>query len=78
MYRIQTRVKALERKHRTVRTWVDNTDPEKPEIKSQCEDMGWFITFDNSHESLFVGYAQPIDLKVGQAVDVYIVPKRGT
>jgi len=71
-YRIHTKVKALEQKRRALRAWTDHTDPENPVVKYEYEDIGWFVTFENSHESLFVGMDKPLDLEPGAKVDIII------
>ena len=76
MYRIKTKVQNLEHKRRAARSWIDKTDPDNPVVCYDYEDMGWFVTFANSHESLFVGMEEPLDLTVGTEVTILIAPSR--
>ena len=72
-YKIHAKVKALEFKTRAVRA------EKHPTIENEViwyrEDIGWFVTFENSHESLYVGQMEPTDLKPGTEVDIIICPK---
>jgi hypothetical protein len=77
-FRITTRVKALEFKKKALRSWADRTDPENVVVQYEYEDLGWFVTFEDSHESLFVGKTEPPDLQVGTVVDIIIVPRPKT
>jgi hypothetical protein len=78
IYRIQTRVKALEFKKKALRSWANKADPENVVVQYEYEDLGWFVTFEDSHESLFVGKTEPPDLQIGTVVDIIIVPRPKT
>lgn len=39
------------------------------------ENLGWFVRFEGSWESLFWGKEEPKGLKVGQIIDTYFVPR---
>jgi hypothetical protein len=72
-YKIKTTVKALEHKSRAVSANKHPTEPN--EVIWVRENIGWFVTFDRSHESLFVGWEEPLDLKPGTEVDIIIRPR---
>lgn len=74
MYTISSVVKALEHKRKALRAIANRTDPHNPVVNYEYEDIGWFVTFENSHESLFVGMEEPPDLKPGTRVLIQIRP----
>jgi hypothetical protein len=71
-YRIQTRVKNLEQKKITTSS---KKDPNSDKILSTVAFLGWFVLFEGSYESLFVGHDEPKDLTPGTEVDIIIKPK---
>jgi hypothetical protein len=76
IYKIRTRVKSLEFKKRAVKANADKTDPDNPKVIWEYEDLGWFVTFENSHESLFLGIEEPTDMKVDTKVTILILPEK--
>ena len=75
VYKIITTVKDLEFKKRALKVTADRTVPEKPIFHWTYEDMGWFVNFDGSYESLFVGRDRPMDLEPGTEVEILIRPR---
>lgn len=82
IYRIPTKVKHLELKKRIVRANVDRSkpiDPDKPMPTAgaivETENLGWYVHFEGSYESLCVGMEEPLNLKPGTEVDIMIVPR---
>lgn len=73
LYKISTRVRALEMKTMIVRTYKDPTDANK--ILTDTKPMGWFVLFEESYESLYVGHERPLDLEPGTEVEIIINPK---
>lgn len=66
-YKIPAVVKALELKTRAVSIARDG--------KVTRETIGWFVTFERSHEALFVGHDKPTDLDPGTEVEIIISPQ---
>lgn len=75
IYKIRTKVKALEFKKTVISAKADRSDPANPVITYQHEDVGWFAQFEGSYEALFVGKDQPFDLPVGANVTILIIPE---
>lgn len=71
-YLIRTRVKALELKKITTSS---KKDPNSDKILSTVASLGWFVLFEGSYESLFVGHDEPKDLTPGTEVEIIIRPK---
>ena len=71
-YLIRTRVKNLELKKTITES---RKNPKTDEITSTVVSLGWFVNFDGSYESLFVGNDEPKDLTPGTEVDIIIRPK---
>ncbi len=71
-YLIRTRVKNLELKKTTTGS---RKNPKTDEITSTVVSLGWFVLFEGSYESLFVGNDEPKDLTPGTEVDIIIRPK---
>ena len=71
-FRIHTKVQNLEFKTRAVRAY--KPDPNKTDVTVEREDIGWFVCFENSYESLFVGKEKPANLDPGTEVDIILVP----
>ena len=71
-YRIQTCVKNLECKKIITSS---KKDPKSDKIISTIAVLGWFVHFEGSYESLFVGHDEPKDLAPGTEVDIIIKPK---
>lgn len=69
MYRISTKVKKLELKKRIVRTYLN-----AGLAVDETIDIGWFVLFEGSQESLFVGVDKPTDLDPGTEVEIIIQP----
>jgi hypothetical protein len=63
-------VKKIERKNRIKRAW--KTGPNKENIETEKEDMGWFMLLEGSWEYLYVGNEPPKNLAVGDRVIVMI------
>lgn len=72
-YRIPAVVKSLQLKTKAVSATKHPT--EEHNIIWVRETIGWFVTFENSHESLFVGTVEPKDLKPGARVDIVLYPR---
>jgi len=72
IYRIPTRVVKIEEKEYVLAGRKD----EKGEPVFTKKTLGWFVHFEGSYESLFVGYEKPIDLDLGSEVDILIVPRK--
>jgi hypothetical protein len=69
-YKIPAVVKSLELKTRAVSARkISETD-----VEWTRETIGWFVTFERSHEALFVGYDRPFDLEVGSKVNIILEP----
>jgi hypothetical protein len=82
IYKIPTRVKNLELKKRIVMSNIDRSkplDPDKPvptaSADATTEIIGWYVHFEGSYESLFVGDEKPDNLSPGTEVDILIIPK---
>ena len=69
---IKTKVRELEFKTRAVKAY--KPDPKKDDITVEREDLGWFVLFENSYESLFVGKDKPDNFEVGTEVDIILRP----
>lgn len=74
--RIPTRVKNLELKKKTLSTEVKDRGKPDAVIKATVVSVGWFVHFDGSYESLFVGDEKPRGLEIGDEVDILIVPRK--
>jgi hypothetical protein len=74
-YRIPTRVVKLENKHKHVGSEVEIKD-DKTVTMVTTIDIGWFVLFEGSQESLYVGMEEPLDLQPGTEVDIVIEPKK--
>jgi hypothetical protein len=70
VYKIPTKVIRLEQKSRVTRGFVV-----EGEAKCFREDLGWFVHFEGSYESLFIGKDRPNDLEPGTHVEIVIRPK---
>ena len=70
---IKTRIERIEHKKRIVRITQNKNDRENPIVED--EDLGWFVLFEGSWESIFVGNEQPTDLRMGMKVDIIIKPE---
>lgn len=71
MYKIRTKVQDLEEKTRVVRA---DKNTVTGEVTFTSESIGWFVHFEGSRESLFVGIERPTDLDVGTEVFITIIP----
>lgn len=74
LIRIPTKVKHLEEKYRRVLTEMDGSKL-FGKIEFENKSMGWFVHFEGSYESLYVGETKPIGLDPGTEVEVVIVSK---
>jgi hypothetical protein len=70
--RIPTRVLKLEEKKRT----LTGRKKEDGEVIFTHQTLGWFVRFEGSDESLFIGFEKPEDLAEGTEVDILIIPKK--
>jgi hypothetical protein len=66
MIKFNTKIKKLEQKSRTLRAWKDGDD-----VKTETEDLGWYLLLEGSRESLYVGRTAP-ELDEGDPVVVTI------
>ena len=71
--RIPTKVKHLELKKRTVMTRKDTASDK---IIAEIAPLGWFVHFEGSYESIYVGEERPRGLEVGDEVDILIVSRK--
>ena len=71
--RIPTRVKHLELKRQTIHTRKDTASDK---IVAEIVPLGWYVHFEGSYESLFVGQEKPRGLEVGDEVDIIIIPRK--
>ena len=69
--RMPTRVVKLEEKKR-ITGGKKNADGE---AKLTSETVGWFVHFEGSYESLYVGKEKPVGLDPGTEVDIIIAPR---
>jgi hypothetical protein len=67
-YKIPSTVRSVEFREKIVRT-----EKVGDEIVTTMVPLGWFVCFDGSRESLFLGQDKP-DLIAGQAVAIIIEP----
>jgi hypothetical protein len=65
-----SKIKKIERKTRLVRAW--KTGPNKEDVKSETEDMGWYMLLEGSWEYLYIGNEAPKNLATGDEVIVII------
>lgn len=72
-YRIQTRVKRIERRQRSIGTYKEG-EGESVTTHSVTEDIGWFVQFEGLWEAIFLGFDEPL-LRVGQEVDLVVEPR---
>jgi hypothetical protein len=70
---IKTKVASVERKSETVSTRpTGKVGPDgKPEFETLVQDLGWFVRFERSHESLFFGMERP-KTEVGRSATIRI------
>jgi hypothetical protein len=68
-YIIPTRITRIEAKRRVLRGRMVNG-----QAVLDYEDLGWFVSFEGSHESLCLG-PEPPKLTVGQEVNLRIEPR---
>lgn len=66
-YIIHTKVRQVGERHRIVSVSKDGIE--------QKEKLGWFVCFENSWESNFIGNEKP-ELEVGQEVEIVIRPRK--
>lgn len=72
-YVIPTKVRSLEFKKKVTGAKVDKSN--KDTVTIETVDLGWFVLFEGSCESLFVGYDQPEGLDPGSKVKIIIETK---
>jgi hypothetical protein len=65
-YVFHTTVLKVEERNRVRRAWKEGD-----EVKTDMENLGWYILLDGSREGLFVGFEKP-GFMVGQKVTVTI------
>lgn len=72
-YVIRTHVVNIERKRMALKSVPNGKVDEKGNAKYdiEYEDLGWFVTFDGSHEAMSIGKDDPL-LKKGQLVTITI------
>jgi len=70
--RIPTRVVKLEEKQIITHGKKDATGT----AVLTSQKIGWFVNFEGSYESLFVGSEKPKDLEPGTEVDIIIRPRK--
>jgi len=72
---IPTKVKVIQQRTNTIESRKDPNDPNNALIK--IENLGYFVQFEGSYESLFVGMEDPGDwLNKGSEVEIIIRPRR--
>ena len=71
MIKFYSKVKKIEQRKRLVAAWKD----ELGDIKTEHENMGWFMLLEGSWESLYVGDDAPEGFKEGDEVEVLIKGK---
>ena len=69
IYKFKTKVQKVERMQKLAKAWHDGE-----EIKTEYQDLGWYVLLEGSNECLHVGMEKP-ELEVGQSVTVAIVPE---
>jgi hypothetical protein len=72
-YRVNTCVVRVEEKKRVLRTYKKVGANNQEEIIADTETLGWFVSFEGSWESLYLGREKPA-LTVGQQVAILIQP----
>jgi hypothetical protein len=71
--RIQTRVKGIIEKEIVKGGKKDEND----KAILTYQKLGWFVHFEGSYESLYVGDEKPESLNPGTEVDILIIPRKG-
>ena len=66
MIKFRTRVARVEQRRRLARAWRDGDD-----VRTEEEDLGWFVVLEGSLAALSVGHERP-PLEVGDRVTVAI------
>jgi hypothetical protein len=67
MIKFYSRVQKIEQKSRVLRAWKEGDD-----VKTETEDLGFYLLLEDSMEYLYVGHTAPTSLKVGGRVAVLI------
>jgi predicted RNA-binding protein (virulence factor B family) len=75
VYRIKAKVEHLEQKKITLATYKDVKSEDPKATIQQTKSAGWFVHFEGSYESLFMGDERPVDLEPGTEVDILIIPR---
>jgi hypothetical protein len=70
MIKFFSRIKKIEHVRKLKRAWKEGT-----EIKTEYDDMGWYVLMEGSWEALYVGNEEPPELKEGDEVEVIIQRK---
>lgn len=72
-YKIKTKVVALEEKTHIVGTYSTGVKDGNGKLiyENKVETLGWFVTFEGSWESLFLGMEKP-EAVVGQVVTIIV------
>jgi hypothetical protein len=71
-YRIRTKVRHIELKEKRLSS---RKDPHSDNVIVEIVPLGWFVHFEGSYESIYVGREKPADLNVGMQVDILIIPQ---
>src|SRR3974377_2263902 len=58
-YVITQQIERIEHRDKVVKTYKDQSDPTGRNVVEDKIDLGWFVRFKGSHESLFIGADQP-------------------
>jgi hypothetical protein len=69
-YKFHSTIKNIERKSRILRAW--KSGPNKEDVKTEKEDMGWYLLLEGSWEYLYIGVDDPIGWSIGDEVVVTI------
>ena len=67
-YVFKSKVLKIEQKSRVLRAWKEGDD-----VKTDIEQLGWFMLLEGSFESIYMGEEKPA-FGVGQSVTVTIKP----
>lgn len=70
---IMTKVKNVERKQQVLRSVPNGKDESGKTIwKTEYKDLGWFVTFEGSHEALHTGFENEPMAEIGQDAEIRI------
>ena len=71
MIKFYSKVKKIEQKKSLVRAWKVGPD----EVKTEHENLGWFVLLEGSWEFLYVGEVEPEGFQVGDEIEVILQRK---